>query len=464
MKYKVMILPVPLGGHMIAMFANLKQLTQNNMEVIVYSTEEYRSKIEQQSAEFRQLENIPSNHLELEKNASLDHYNINIAFIVEKQLQIVDANLIRIATDIVKEAPDLILYDDFAYYAYLIIRFLEQNEVSYIARILNLDIGELKLPKKVSYLNTYPLFAPTDYPNNCNAAWKIVMPKVSLMLHFKTAYYFSLVVLHLHRLWSKYNIKYIWPGTEFFQYKKVLIYNFPELQVDYDHFDKKFNKFVGPCINFDAGTKLNGLDTTYADESQLMELLEQNDQKGTKIIYVALGTMFNDRLEVFRRIIDALNTPVIQSDTLCIIATSKKILVELNSMIHNKTLEILDHIRLYSFVPQLKILERAKLFISHAGWNSVKEAVHFGVPIICLPISADHPMIAHHVTANLKLGIQLDINSFSRDDVIQGVKKIFADREYYERCAKYAEISRSYSSGENLFIREILAVLNAPLG
>jgi zeaxanthin glucosyltransferase len=51
-------------------------------------------------------------------------------------------------------------------------------------------------------------------------------------------------------------------------------------------------------------------------------------------------------------------------------------------------------ILLVPHTPQVEILKRAHLFITHAGMNSVSEAVNCGVPFICLPLSGDQPMVA----------------------------------------------------------------------
>jgi len=41
--------------------------------------------------------------------------------------------------------------------------------------------------------------------------------------------------------------------------------------------------------------------------------------------------------------------------------------------------------------PQLKMLRRARVMISHGGANSVKEALHHGVPLVVLPFDMDQP-------------------------------------------------------------------------
>ncbi|WP_345385353.1 macrolide family glycosyltransferase [Nonomuraea salmonea] len=58
------------------------------------------------------------------------------------------------------------------------------------------------------------------------------------------------------------------------------------------------------------------------------------------------------------------------------------------------------------FVPQLEVLDRAALFVTHGGMNSVNEALHAGVPMLVLPQGADQPLVARRV-AELGAGLAL---------------------------------------------------------
>ncbi|NOK33193.1 glycosyltransferase family 1 protein [Corallococcus exercitus] len=51
-----------------------------------------------------------------------------------------------------------------------------------------------------------------------------------------------------------------------------------------------------------------------------------------------------------------------------------------------------------SEVPQLKLLQRATAMVTHCGFNSTKEAIYFGVPMVALPFQNDQPRVARLVT------------------------------------------------------------------
>ena len=64
-------------------------------------------------------------------------------------------------------------------------------------------------------------------------------------------------------------------------------------------------------------------------------------------------------------------------------------------------------------LPQVALLERAQLLITHGGNNSVTEALHFGVPMLVLPFSTDQFDGAAAIERSLA-GVALDPNRASR--------------------------------------------------
>ncbi|HEX8700512.1 MAG TPA: glycosyltransferase [Myxococcaceae bacterium] len=56
------------------------------------------------------------------------------------------------------------------------------------------------------------------------------------------------------------------------------------------------------------------------------------------------------------------------------------------------------------YAPQLQLLQRAAALITHGGFNTVKESIHFGVPMMVVPLAYDQPAVAQLVK-RLGLGI-----------------------------------------------------------
>ena len=61
-------------------------------------------------------------------------------------------------------------------------------------------------------------------------------------------------------------------------------------------------------------------------------------------------------------------------------------------------------------IPQLQLLRRAALFITHGGLNSIKESIHCGVPMLVAPIGFDQPGNAARVAFH-GIGIRISANA-----------------------------------------------------
>jgi MGT family glycosyltransferase len=117
--------------------------------------------------------------------------------------------------------------------------------------------------------------------------------------------------------------------------------------------------------------------------------------EGKKVVYIALGTILNDELTFYRNCIALLEN----SEYTVVLSIGKNIAASAftptppNFIIH-------DH------VPQLEILKKAGVFITHAGMNSVQEGLYFGIPLIILPRTPEQEFIADRVV-EVGAGIQL---------------------------------------------------------
>lgn len=81
-----------------------------------------------------------------------------------------------------------------------------------------------------------------------------------------------------------------------------------------------------------------------------------------------------------------------------------------------------DNVLAYRSVPQLEVLARAALFITHGGVNSVNEALYAGTPMLVVPQGADQLLVASRI-------VELDAGlSIRTDDVTVEVVRALAQR------------------------------------
>src|SRR5262249_22322505 len=69
-----------------------------------------------------------------------------------------------------------------------------------------------------------------------------------------------------------------------------------------------------------------------------------------------------------------------------------------------------------AYAPQIDVLKRSSLCITHAGLNTVLEALSFGVPLLALPITNDQPGVAARI-AHKKVGLVISQEELSSADL-----------------------------------------------
>ncbi|MBN8468388.1 glycosyltransferase family 1 protein [Corallococcus exiguus] len=141
--------------------------------------------------------------------------------------------------------------------------------------------------------------------------------------------------------------------------------------------------FLGPCIALDRQEPA-------FDWSRL--------QEGRPLIFVALGSVpfLLKRQQDFLRILG--DTAAMRPDWQFVISAGP--LTDLERLERGA-----PNIIAASEVPQLKLLQRATAMVTHCGFNSTKEAIYFGVPMVALPFQHDQPRVARLVTHH-GLGVQ----------------------------------------------------------
>lgn len=107
---------------------------------------------------------------------------------------------------------------------------------------------------------------------------------------------------------------------------------------------------------------------------------------GKPLIYASLGTIQNQNLAVFTGIAEACH----HLDAQLVIALGGGGSPTALPPLPGEPLVV-------EFAPQLELLQRATLTITHAGLNTVLESLSCGVPMVAVPIANDQPGVAARV-------------------------------------------------------------------
>ncbi|MCL6589245.1 MAG: glycosyl transferase family 1 [Firmicutes bacterium] len=403
---RVVFFGFPAYGHTNPTLPVVKELIARGEEVYYYSSEEFRGKIESAGAIFREYKIqrrevlIPLSGVTLEELRSatvLDFNKIIETFV--NNLGIYSEVMIHSPVDLTQEVrelnPDYIIHDSHAGWGKVIARRLG---IPGIASVTIFAYCDRVMEEQPEFVIRNVLSLSDEFLKNIPATRKMLRRV-------------STIIEHL------YNIDhYDCIDHNFSQEDLNIVYTSREFQLFSGLFDSRF-QFVGPSIMPRADS-----------EPFPLEKLA-----GKKVIYISLGSIFShffDYAGLFRRCIEAF----CDTDYEVVLAAGKIDPAGLGEIPANFTVR--------SFVPQLEILERASLFITHAGMNSTNEALYHYVPLIVIPQGWDQFLVARRVE-ELGVGIYLRDLDFSVAGLREAVYQIMNDDTYRRNCQKIGDSLRA---------------------
>jgi hypothetical protein len=399
-KYKIMCFPLPAEGHNNPLYPILNELINEhkNVEVIVYTHEKFRKNFENIGAVYKNLDFDESKIICLEPTDTKQFQGFNM---MGKFLNFGMENSEYIAKEIDKQQPDLILYDYFAFYLnWALVYYKSCYEKARNLKACDPEsliefIPKRTLPPLIAY---NPSFAVDylQYPNKT---------EFSLILRYFDLWSFKILwhlIIYLY-VYLKICLKLRFGFTNPFKYMLpkpidgtcfIMTTIFPELQPRAHLFNTKFYKFIGSTINDNINNKNYSLNQDKKIEKILngFEIKENKvnilDESTDKLIYVSLGTLFNNNITIFKQIFEAFETfdlePVEnksnneKENLKIIVSTGEEIFNKFQKLINRNEYLLSDNIVLVKTAPQTEILKRASLFVTHCGMNSTSESIHYG--------------------------------------------------------------------------------------
>ena len=87
------------------------------------------------------------------------------------------------------------------------------------------------------------------------------------------------------------------------------------------------------------------------------------------------------------------------------------------------------------YAPQLELIRRASLTISHGGLNTTLESLAQGVPVVVLPVTYDQPGVGARVEWT-GVGRSIPVGRLTVDRLRDAVRVVLGDPAYRERAGR----------------------------
>lgn len=160
--------------------------------------------------------------------------------------------------------------------------------------------------------------------------------------------------------------------------------------------------------------------------------------RGRPTVLASLGTVFNNTPGVLEAIVAGLAGEPIS----LIVAVGRNGDPE-------RFGKLPENVRLEAYVEQPLLLEHCDAFVTHGGFNSVKESASLGVPMVVVPITADQPYSAQRCAA-LGIGRAIGPDNRTADAVHDAVVDVLNTPRYRDNAKRFQDEMNSLPGTEHL--------------
>ncbi len=157
------------------------------------------------------------------------------------------------------------------------------------------------------------------------------------------------------------------------------------------------------------------------------------------LIYCSLGTLYADygnQKHILRFFKNLLQTAVQLADC--------EFIISLSGLFSKQFIDIPPNVHFFEFVPQILILKRSAVFVTHGGLNSIRESIALGVPMLVYPVDLrwDQPGNAAKVVFH-GLGLHGKMAIDNAKQIETKIKTLYQNPSFKERILKFRNEDRS---------------------
>jgi MGT family glycosyltransferase len=368
----------PAYGHINASLGIAQELAQRGEKVEYYCTEEFRHLIEKAGVQFQVL---PST-VDLFSSASGKSY------LIETSLEVLPILLKQFR----HTPPKVLIFDATCLWGYLLGKLLKLPTVSTHASVI--------LP---------PSFSPLISPELLLAFLPAHVFPVLPCFFPDSNFYTSVKKLRLvqkHRiLWAQLRQQYQVEGlkiNELFHSRGDLniVFTSEAFQLKRELLDASYI-FTGQCYG----------NIPLTHDFPLADIQDKS------VIYISLGTVFNDNIPFYRTCLQAFG----HSHHIVVMSVGNSVDISLLG-------EIPPNFIVKKFVPGREVFKHTNVFISHASMTSTMEALEHRVPLVLFPQATDQYLVASQIE-KLGAGIWVKQQNILPQKLRELVEKVMQDAE-----------------------------------
>src|SRR5215471_13788920 len=152
---------------------------------------------------------------------------------------------------------------------------------------------------------------------------------------------------------------------------------------------------------------------------------------GEPIVYASMGTLQNGLIDIFRSLVQA-----------AVGLKELQFVLAVGGQLDPQQLGAIPaNVMVVSYAPQIELLRRSALCITHAGLNTALESLASGVPMLAVPITNDQPGVAARI-ANKKVGVVISPDQTSPETLVEAINQVLGDSTLRDNTRKIQKAIR----------------------
>ena len=208
--------------------------------------------------------------------------------------------------------------------------------------------------------------------------------------------------------------------------------------LDFIHQSDQLNLYLYPEVVDYVRTRpmadtWHRLDSSVRSTDEPFEVPEQLACGAGSLIYLSLGSLGSADVDLMRRLVDVLSR------------TPHRFIVSKGPQ--HEMYELADNMWGAHQVPQTNVIPLVDLVITHAGNNTTTESLHFGKPMIALPLFWDQYDNAQRIDET-GFGARLDTYGFDDDELPDTIDRLLGDEAMRRRADEAGQAIRSRSGSQ----------------
>ena len=155
---------------------------------------------------------------------------------------------------------------------------------------------------------------------------------------------------------------------------------------------------------------------------------------GRPLVYASLGTLQIRKEQIFRYFAEA-----------CLDLNLQVVIAHGGGLDNAAVSSLPPNTLAVNYAPQLEVLARAQLTLTHAGLNTVLDSLSQGVPLVAVPITYEQPAIASRIRWS-GAGEVIPFSHLKKDNLREAIQRVLSEPSY-SRSAQAIKQSIQQSGG-----------------